>query len=140
MLTQQQTGLGIEDANVELILLHIHFSSDPTRWQAVVGGVDFDATVQIHASLAMLVVAKRFQGKWQQGWFFFGTHGGDLSFRRAVNAGIRTACLPTIQIGLCLLQALEAFSLERTLGVSHAGFNFSFSIWIFDPTGTAMAP
>jgi len=43
--------------------LHIHFSSDPTRGQAVVGGSDFDAAVQIHAPLAMLVVTKRFQGK-----------------------------------------------------------------------------
>jgi hypothetical protein len=52
-----------------------------------------------------------------------------------MNAGIGPAYLPTIQIGLCLLQALETFSLERSLGVSHAGFDFSFSIWIFAPTG-----
>ena len=111
MLAQQQPVLGIEDANVKLIPLHIHFSPDPARWQAVVGGIDFDATVQIHAPLAVLVVAKRFQGKRQQGWFFFGKHGGDLAFRGAMNAGIGTACLPTIQIGLGLLQALKAFSL-----------------------------
>ena len=54
------------------------FASDPARRQAVVGGIDFDATVQIHAPLAMLVVAKRFQGKRQQERFFFGKHGGDL--------------------------------------------------------------
>src|SRR5208282_429434 len=60
MLPQQQPGVGIEDANIKLIPLHLHFSSDPTRRQAVVGGIDFDATVQIHAPLAMLVVAKRF--------------------------------------------------------------------------------
>ena len=51
-----------------------------------------------------------------------------------MNAGIGTACLPTIQIGLCLLQAFKAFSLERPLCVADAGFNFSFSIWILDPT------
>src|SRR6202011_627617 len=93
MLSQQQSVLGIEDANIKLIPLHIDFSSDPTRRQAVVGGIDFDTTVQIHAPLAMLVVAKRFQGKRQQGRFFFGKHGGDLSFRSAMNAGIGTACL-----------------------------------------------
>jgi hypothetical protein len=48
---------------------------------------------------------------------------------------IGTACLPTIQIGLGLLQALKAFSLEGSLSVADAGFNFSFSIWILDPTG-----
>src|SRR5260370_765142 len=52
-----------------------------------------------------------------------------------MNAGIGTAFLPTIQIGLGLLQALKAFSLERSLGVADARFNFSFSIWILDPTG-----
>lgn len=111
VLSQQQSVFGIEDAHIKLIPLHIHFSSDPTRRQAVVGGIDFDATVQIHAPLAMLVVAKRFQGKRQQGWFFFGKHDGDLSFRGAMNASIGTACLPTIQMGLGLLQALKAFSL-----------------------------
>jgi hypothetical protein len=39
------------------------------------------------------------------------THGGDLALGGAMNAGIGTACLPTIQIGLGLLQALKAFSL-----------------------------
>jgi hypothetical protein len=43
-----------------------------------------------------------------------------------MNAGIGTALLPTIQIGLGFLQALKAFSLERSLGVADAGFNFSF--------------
>src|ERR1700722_15611560 len=135
MLPQQQSVFGIEDANIKLIPLHIHFASDPTRRQAVVGGIDFDATVQIHAPLAMFVVAKRFQGKRQQERFFFGKHGSDLSFGGAMNAGIGTACLPTIQIGLGLLQALKAFSLEGSLSVADAGFNFSFSIWILDPTG-----
>jgi hypothetical protein len=103
--------LGIENAHVKLIPLHIHFSSDPARRQAVVGGIDFDATVQIHAQLAVLVVAKRLQGKRQQGCFFFGKHGGHLSFGGAMNAGIGTACLPAIQIGLGLFQAFKAFSL-----------------------------
>jgi hypothetical protein len=52
-----------------------------------------------------------------------------------MNASIGTACLPTIQIGLGLLQTLKAFSLERSLGMANARLNFSFSIWILDPTG-----
>src|SRR6266404_1957115 len=97
--------------------------------------VSYLAKNSTDARRAMLVVAKRFQGKRQQGWFFFGKHGGDLSFRSAMNAGIGTACLPTIQIGLGLLQALKAFSLERSLCVADTGFNFSFAIWLLDPTG-----
>src|SRR5580692_10395353 len=135
MLAQQQSVFGIEDAHIKLIPLHMHFASDPTWGQAVVGQIDFDATVQIHAPLAILVVAKRLQGKRQQERFFFGKHGSDLSFRGAMNAGIGTACLPTIQIGLGLLQTLKAFSLECSLGMTDARFNFSFSIWILDPTG-----
>ena len=112
VLAQQLPVFGIEDANVKLIPLHIHLSSDPAWRQAVVGGFDFDATVQMHDPLAMLVIAKRFQGQRQQGRFFFGKHGGDLPFGGAVNAGIGTAGLPTIQIGLGLFQTLKAFSFE----------------------------
>ena len=43
-------------------------------------------------------------------------------------------CLPVIEIGLGLLQALEALTLERGfLGVSDAGFDFTFSIRVSDP-------
>jgi hypothetical protein len=31
------------------------------------------------------------------------------------------------------LQTFEAFSLERSLGVSYSRLDFPFSIWIFDP-------
>src|ERR1700677_2754697 len=112
----------------------MHFASDPTWGHAVVGEIDFDATVQIHAPLAILVVAKRLEGERQQERFFFGKHGGDLSFRGAMNEGISTACLPTIQIGLSLLHALKAFPLERSLGVADTRLNFSISIWVLDPT------
>src|SRR6266576_2172345 len=63
MLAQQQSVLGIENAHVKLIPLHIHFSSDPTRWQAVVGRVDLDATVQIHAPLGMLGNSEKVPGE-----------------------------------------------------------------------------
>ena len=63
MLAQQLTVLGIEDANKKLIPLHMDQASDPAWRQAVVGRFDFDATVQMHYALAMLVVAERFQGQ-----------------------------------------------------------------------------
>ena len=54
MLAQQQSVLGIENAHVKLIPLHIHFSSDPARWQAVVGGID----CQLRDALNSLAVLK----------------------------------------------------------------------------------
>src|ERR1017187_3423553 len=62
MFPQQQTVVGIEDANVEFVPLHSDQASDPARGQAVIGGLDFDTTVEMHDPLAVLVVAKRFQG------------------------------------------------------------------------------
>ena len=89
----------------------------------------------MHDPLAMLVVAKRFQRQGKQRRFFFGKHGAHLSFGGAVDACIGAGGFPTIQIGLRFLQTLEAFSLKRPLGVSDAGFDFSFSIGIFDSAG-----
>src|SRR6266852_4505348 len=134
MLPQQQTVFGIEDTYVEFVPLHSDQASDPAWGQAVVGGFDFDTTVQMHDPLAVLVVAKRFQWQWEQGRFFFGKHGGDLLFGGAVDASISTAGFPPVQISLRFFQTLEAFSLERcVLGMSDGGLDFSFSIGIFDP-------
>src|ERR1700726_2791691 len=80
MFPQQQTIIGIEDANVEFVPLHLDQASDPARGQAVVGGLDFDTTVEMHDPLAVLVVAEWFQGQWEQERFLFGKHGGDLPF------------------------------------------------------------
>src|SRR5690242_11185073 len=93
-------GVGMEDANIELIPLHVDLSSDPARRQAVIGGLDFDAAIEMYDPLAMLVIAERFQGQGQQGGFLFGKHGGDLPFGGAVDASIGTAGLPAVQIGL----------------------------------------
>ena len=86
----------VEDANVEFVPLHSDQASDPAWGQAVVGGFDFDTTVQMHDPLAVLVIAKRFQGQREQGGFFFGKHGGDLPFGGAVNASIGAAGLPMV--------------------------------------------
>jgi hypothetical protein len=78
-------------------------AADPARGQAVIGGFDFDTTVQMHGALAMLVVAKRFQGQRKQSGFFFRKHGGHLPFSGAVDAGIGAVGFPAIQIELCFL-------------------------------------
>jgi hypothetical protein len=83
----------------------------------------------------MLVVAKRFQGQREQERFFFGKHDGDLPFGGAVDARIGAASLPAIQIGLRLLQTLEAFSFEwGLLGMSDPTLDFPLAIGIVDPT------
>ena len=50
-----------------------------------------------------------------------------------MDAGICPTFLPVIEIGLSLLQGLEALTLERGfLRVTDAGFNFAFSIRVSD--------
>ena len=49
--------------------------------QAVVGGFDFDTTVQMHDQLGVLVVAERLLRQWEQGRFFLGKHSGDLRLK-----------------------------------------------------------
>jgi hypothetical protein len=59
VLTQQLPAVGLEDANVEFVPLHVDQASDPAQGKSVVGRHDFDATVQMHDPLAVLVIAKR---------------------------------------------------------------------------------
>src|SRR2546427_3928936 len=68
MFAQQLAGLGIEQADEHLIPLHAHHASDPARWRAVVRGFNFDAAVQMHHALAVLVIAEGFDRKRKQEW------------------------------------------------------------------------
>src|ERR1700680_5280307 len=84
---------------------------------------------------SVLVVAEGFDRQWPQCRFLFCEHERDLSFRSAVDPRIRPACFPTIQVGLCLLQAFEAETFQWCLlGVADAGLDFAFAIWILDAT------
>jgi hypothetical protein len=50
-----------------------------------------------------------------------------------VNPRIRPACFPTVQVGLCLLQAFEAETFQGCLlGVPDPGLDLSFASWILD--------
>ena len=51
-------------------------------------------------------------GSAQQLRFFFGEHGGDLPFGRAMDARVGPAFFPTIEIRLRFLQAFEAHPFE----------------------------
>src|ERR1700745_839935 len=87
----------------------------------------------MHDSLAMLVITKRVEGHRLEEGFFFREHSRDLSFGGAVDSGIGTVGLPTIQIGLRFFQTLEALSFERSfLRVTDSGFDFAFAIGILD--------
>ena len=90
----------------------------------------------MHHSFAVLVITERFHRQREQSWFFFREHGGHLPFGGAVDACIRPACFPAIQIGLRLFQILETLSFQRrSLGVANGGLHLAFSIWILDPAG-----
>jgi hypothetical protein len=60
-LAQQLPGARIEQANVQAVPLDLHDARDPARRRAVVSGFDLDASIQMHGSFAVLVIAKWFQ-------------------------------------------------------------------------------
>ena len=134
MLAQQLAGAGIEQAHEEVVPLHVDQPPNPSWWRAIVGGFDFHAAVQMHGALAVLVIAEGFEGQRSQRRFFFREHGGHLPLGGAVNARVRPVRLPTIQVGLGLLQTFEAQPFERRLlGMSDSRLDFSFSIGMLNP-------
>jgi hypothetical protein len=131
VLAQQLATERVDQSHVRGIPLHVNPASDPARRRAIVGGLDFDAAVQMHGPLAIEVIAKRLDRQRQQRRFLFGEHGGDLPLGRAVNARVGPALLPVIQIRLRLFQALEALTLQRRfLRVADAGFDLPFPVRI----------
>jgi hypothetical protein len=101
-------GLGIEQADEQLVPLHAHHAPDPAGRRAVVGGFDFDAAVQMHDAFAVLVIAEGFDRQGQQERLFFRKHGGNLAFGGAMDARVSPALFPAIEISLSFFQALEA--------------------------------
>jgi len=55
--------LGIEEPDDEIGPLHIQALADPAWRGAVVRGLDFDASVEVHGARAVAVVAKGLQGE-----------------------------------------------------------------------------
>ena len=77
------------------------------------------------------VVPKRLDGQWPEHRPFLGKHRSHLPLRGAVDARVGPVRLPAIQMGLRLLQALEAQSVQRrALRVANARFDFAFAIRI----------
>src|SRR5215831_17853321 len=107
MLAEEMMHFRIEDTDVKRIPLNLDHLADPSRRNAVIGRLHFDASIQMHDAFAVLVVAERFQRQWKQERRFFCKHRGDLSLRGAVNACIGPAQLPVIEIGLRLFETFE---------------------------------
>src|SRR5580700_2005159 len=60
VLAKKLVGVRVQDAHVQRIPLHLHGTSDPSRWQAIVGGFYFYAAIQMYHAVSVLVVAERF--------------------------------------------------------------------------------
>jgi hypothetical protein len=115
--------------------------SNPARWNAVIGGFDFDTSIQMHGPFAELVIAEWFDRQRKQQRFFFGEHRRHLSLRRAVNARIGPAGFPVIQIRLGFFKTLEAKAFQRSfLCVADARFDLSFAIGVLNRHGIATTP
>ena len=135
MLTQQLAGARVEEADVDVVPLHVDAAADPAGRRRVVGRGDFDATVEMHGAAAVLVVAERLERQRAERGAFFLEHGGDPALGRAVNARIGPALLPAVQIRLTVVEALEAESAQRRLlGVADSGFDLALAIGVADPT------
>ena len=102
---------GVEQPHVQVVPLHLDALADPAGRRAVVGGLDFDAAIEMDGALAEAVVAKRLERQRPQRGPLLGKHRGDLALRRAVDARVGPVRLPAIEIGLRRLERLEAQAL-----------------------------
>jgi len=136
MLAQQLTGARIEQTNEQPVPLHPHQPADPARWRAVICGLHFHTSVEMHRAFAVLVVAKRLQRQRLQQGLLFGEHRHHLTFGGAVNARVGPALLPAIEMRLRRFDAFEALPFQRRLlRVGNARFDLPFAIRIAHPAG-----
>jgi len=141
MLAQELAGFGGEQAHVHVVPLHLHLLPNPPGRCTVVRGLDLDAAIEVHRALAVPVIAKWLERQRAEGGLLLGKHHGDLPFRRAVNASIRPALFPVIEISLRFIQTLEAETFQRrSLSVAYTRLNLAFAIRISDSTGHGHRP
>ena len=127
--------LRIEQADEEVVPLHVDATTDPAGRRAVVRGLDFHAAIEMHRADAEAVIAKRLERQRAERGLLLGKHRGDLAFRRAVDARVGPVRFPAIEIRLRLLERLEAQPAQRRLlRVPDAGFDFALAIGIADAT------
>jgi hypothetical protein len=97
VFAQQLAGFRIEQTDEQFVPLHAQHTPDPGGRRAVVSGFDFNAAIQMHDALAVLVIAKGFDRQWKQARFLLREHGRDLAFGGAVDAGVSPALFPAVQ-------------------------------------------
>ena len=86
MLAEELIGVWVQDPDVKRVPLDLDTPSDPARRYTVIGGFDFDATVEMDDTFTELVIAKRFDRQRLKRWFLFGEHGRHLPFGRLLSA------------------------------------------------------
>ena len=108
VLAQQLPRGRMEEPDMQVVPLHGDTPADPPRRRAVVRGIDFDTAIEMHRAPAEAVIPKRLEGEGLQRGLLFRKHHGDLALGRPMDAGIGPPRLPAIEIGLRLLDRLEA--------------------------------
>jgi hypothetical protein len=110
VLAQQLAGLGIEQADDEIVPLHVDATPDPAGRRAVVRGLDFHAPIQMHRPDAEAVIAKWLERQRAERRLLLDKDRSDLALRRAVDARIGPVRFPAIEVRLRLVERFEAQS------------------------------
>jgi hypothetical protein len=79
VLAQELPGRRVEQTHALAVPLYAYAPADPSWRRAVVGGFDLDAAVEVHGSLAVLVVAERLERQRPQRGALLGKHHGEAS-------------------------------------------------------------
>ena len=90
--------LGSTSRTCRAVPLHLHLSADPAGRRAVVGRLDLDAAVEVHRALAVAGSSERARAAARAGRLLLGKHHRDLPLRRAVDARVRPALLPAVEV------------------------------------------
>lgn len=112
---QERARAGVEEPHGDVVPLDVHASADPAGRSAGVRCCDFDVPIEVHGMRAVVVVPKRLGGERAERGLFFGKHHRDLSLGRAINAGVGSALLPAIKVGLRRRPGLKAQPAQRRL-------------------------
>lgn len=131
MAPDQLQGAQIADLDFVRVDAHQHLIADARRTCGVVGVIDLDGGVVLHAARGFGEIAKALQGQGFQMRTFFLEHLLDLALGAAVDAGGSPVLLPLHEIGVLFFQRFEAPTLERGgLGMLDRVLDGAFAIGV----------